>query len=99
LKELRVRLLGTLQNLEETTKNSALITQKINDDIHSSGGIFAEIEALAGQLRKLREFLQTGIIQPLGSIAVTVSALSKGSEAFSEALRKPRNVKPPRTER
>lgn len=95
MKEIRVRLLGTLKNLEDTSKNGALITQKIHDDLHSSGGIFAETEALARQIRKVREYLQTGIIQPLGSIAITLSALSKGSEAFAQTFRKPRGEEPP----
>ncbi|MCU0427159.1 MAG: hypothetical protein MUF71_16195 [Candidatus Kapabacteria bacterium] len=90
LKEVRMRLLGTLKNMEDTTKNVAQISQKINDDMQSSTGIFAEIDALTRQLQRLREYLQTGIIQPLGNIAITISALSKGTEAFSETLRKPR---------
>jgi hypothetical protein len=90
MKEVRMRLLGTLKNLEETSKNTALITQKIHNDLDSADGIFAEIEALTRQIRRAREYMQTGIIQPLGNIAMTISALSKGSEAFVETLRKPR---------
>jgi hypothetical protein len=90
MKEVRMRLLGTLKNLEETSKNTALITQKIHNDLDSADGIFAEIEALTRQIRRAREYMQTGIIQPLGNIAITISALSKGSEAFVETLRKPR---------
>lgn len=89
LQEIRGVLIGTLKNIEETTSHSARIMEQLNKDLHSTDGIFAEIDALAKQLRKLREYLQTGIMKPLGNIAMTVSALSKGSEAFSEALRKP----------
>lgn len=90
LKEFRGRLLGTLKNMEDTTRNVAQISQKINDDMQSSSGIFAEIEALTKQIQRLREYLQTGIVQPLGNLAITISALSKGAEVFSDTLRKPR---------
>lgn len=90
MKEIRLRLLGTLKNLEETSKNAAMITHKIHNDLDSTDGIFAEIEALTRQIRKVREYIQTGVLQPLGSIAITLSALGKGSEAFVETLRKPK---------
>lgn len=88
LAEVRARTLGMLKNFEDVSKNVALITQKLQTDMNSSEGIFAEIDALTKQIRHLREYLQTGIIKPLAQISATITAFSKGSQVFMETLKK-----------
>jgi uncharacterized protein YoxC len=88
MQDLRGHIAGTLENVEDASRYTASITQKINEDMRSSVGIFGEIEALSRQIRQMREYLQIGILQPLGKIAVTVRALSKASETFMESLRR-----------
>jgi hypothetical protein len=62
--------------------------QKLQTDMNSSEGIFAEIDALTKQLRRLREHLQNGIIQPIAQISATISALSKGTSVFMETMKR-----------
>jgi uncharacterized protein YoxC len=88
LKEIRGRTLGTLKNFEEVSKNIALVTQKLQTDMNSSEGIFAEIDALTKQLHSLREYLQNGIIQPVAKISATISAFSKGTGVFMETMKR-----------
>lgn len=88
LKEVRARSLAMLKNFEEVSKNAALISQKLQTDMTSSEGIFAEIDALTKQLRRLREHLQHGIVQPIAQLSITISALSKGTSAFMETMKR-----------
>jgi uncharacterized protein YoxC len=88
LKEIRGRTLGMLKNFEDISKNAALVMQKLQTDMNSSEGIFAEIDALTKQLRRLREHLQNGIIQPIAQISATISALSKGTSVFMETMKR-----------
>lgn len=94
LKEIRSRTLVVLKNFEDISKNAALITQKLQTDMNSSEGIFAEIDALTKQLRRLREYLQHGIIQPVAQISATISAFNKGTSAFMETMKRS-NIAPP----
>ncbi|MCS6807486.1 MAG: hypothetical protein RML40_02240, partial [Bacteroidota bacterium] len=88
IREAERRIAGILDNLESLTRAAALLMQQLHQDMQFSTGIFGEVEALSLQLRRLREFLQTGIVEPLGTIARTVRALGKASQAFNESLRK-----------
>jgi uncharacterized protein YoxC len=88
LKEIRGRTLAMLKNFEEVSKNAALMSQKLQTDMNSSEGIFAEIEALTRQLRILREHLQNGIVKPVAQLSITISAMSKGANAFMETMKR-----------
>jgi hypothetical protein len=93
LKELRQHVLGMLVHAEEAAKHGqeaakygALITEKIHRDMSQSGGIFAEVEALRVQLRRLRLFVEANITEPLQRIASLIAAVSSAATAFLQTL-------------
>jgi len=93
LKEVRQRVVGILIHAEEAAKHGqeaakygALITEKIHRDMSQSGGIFAEVEALRLQLRRLRLFVEANVTEPLQRIASLIAAVSSAATAFLQTL-------------
>jgi uncharacterized protein YoxC len=85
-KDIRQQISRILGHVEDATRHSALITQKLNDDVQGSTGVFAEVEALRLQLKRLRDFIETNIIRPAQQIATFIAATTQGAMAFMQTL-------------
>jgi uncharacterized protein YoxC len=87
-KEISQQCIRIIGHIEQTTSRLAELTQSLHQDAQQSGGIFAEVEALRQQLRRMREFVELNILQPAQQIATFITAAAQGLAAFLHTLQK-----------
>jgi hypothetical protein len=88
LQELHQRLLAIAVHIEETSKNTANITQKLSTDLQGLNGLFGDIQALRLQIREFRVLVGENVVAPLRQLSTLVSAAVQGVTAFLQSLQR-----------
>ena len=86
MSELKRELVPILRNMQETTRNSISISQKVDTQLGKTGEIVDEIAGIAERVSGLERDFEERIVEPIRQIGTVVTSTSRAVKTFANVM-------------